>query len=413
MFLQNLFEQKLEWDEPLSGPLAREWQKFVSEPQQLNEISVPRYYFGALQARPQEIQLFGFCDSSSSAYAALVYAKINIEGSSSVNLVMSKSRVAPLKKLSIPRLELMSCLVLARLITSVKHMFESLIKVEIIRCWTDSISALYWVRGTNKEWKIFVENRVQEIRKLVCKELWAHCPGKENPADIPTRKPHHTVLEKQSQWWTGPSWLRSDRNSWPKEHIDEEIPEECINDIRKMNSATSALFTAAKPTANLQEIVPMDNISSYNKLLGIIAYVHRFVSKCRKCSTLKGELISTEIENAEKSVILFAQSQFDQKKLSNSEKQLGLYKDAQGLIRCKGRLANSDLSFETGNPILLPRDHPLSVMIIRQCHINVLHNGVKETLLELRSRFWIIKGRQLVKRILHSCTTCKRIEGVS
>ena len=413
VFMQKLFEKKLGWDDQIGETFEKEWKKFMTELERLNEISVPRYYFGALQAKPDQIQLFGFCDSSSTAYAALVYAKITIDGKSSVNLVMSKSRVAPLKKLSIPRLELMSCLVLSRLITSVKGMIETVARVEIIRCWTDSISALYWVRGVNKEWKIFVENRVQEIRKLVPDDLWAHCPGKENPADIPTRKLLPSVFEQQSEWWTGPPWLMQNESSWPQKKVLDEIPKDCVSEMRKNNAETTTLHTVAKPVVNLNDVISIETFSSYNKLVRTVALVQRFIGKCKKTSTAKGELSSSEIQKAEELIILSVQSQLDQKNLTNPEKQLGLYKDEQGLVRCKGRLNNSDLNVETRNPILLPRDHPLTTLVIRQCHANVLHNGVKETLLELRSRFWVVKGRQLTKKILHSCVTCRRIEGIS
>ena len=79
-----------------------------------------------------------------------------------------------------PRLELLSCLILSRLINNVKDSLNEIIPVDIKMCWTDSIMALYWIKGTNNEWKVFVENRVQEIRNLVPVAFWDHCPGKEN-----------------------------------------------------------------------------------------------------------------------------------------------------------------------------------------------------------------------------------------
>ena len=126
VFLQKLFQLKIGWDEHLQGELADEWAKLHSHLMKTKEISVPRYYFGNLEAKPAEIELYGFCDSSKQSYAAAVYAKITVEGKSSVSLVMSKSRVAPLAKTTIPRLELLSALILARLITSVKDALSPL-----------------------------------------------------------------------------------------------------------------------------------------------------------------------------------------------------------------------------------------------------------------------------------------------
>ena len=173
---------------------------------------IPRYYFGAVKARPREIELFGFCDSSEQTYAAAVYAKINIDGHSQTSLVMSKSRVAPLTKMSIPRLELLSALILARLIVTVDNALSPICYVKVMRCWTDSITTLYWIRGDEKEVKVFVENRVQEIGKLVQKEFWHHCPGEENPADIPTRNSSPLKLIQNSRWFQGPTWFSMNEN---------------------------------------------------------------------------------------------------------------------------------------------------------------------------------------------------------
>ena len=124
-------------------------------------------------------------------------------------------------------------------------------------------------------------------------------------------------------------------------------------------------------------------------------------------------MTAAEISKAEGIFIVQAQSSFEGQYLGKLEKQLGVFKDKDGLLRCKGRLNNSSLDIETRNPILIPRNHILANLIVKQSHENVLHNGVKETLMDLRSRFWIVKGRQLVKKIVHACKLCTRIQGLS
>ena len=91
--------------------------------------------------------------------------------------------------------------------------------------------------------------------------------------------------------------------------------------------------------------------------------------------------------------------------------QLGVVTDESGVMRCKGRLANSTLPEYTKYPILIPSGHHLSKLLIEDAHKRVMHNGVRETLNEIRSTFWLIRGRQTVRKILHSCVTCKRHEG--
>ena len=91
--------------------------------------------------------------------------------------------------------------------------------------------------------------------------------------------------------------------------------------------------------------------------------------------------------------------------------QLGLYIDEQKLLRCRGRLKNAPLQDNTKYPVLIPKDTYLAELIIRATHLMLMLAGVRETLTQLRQSYWILKGRQLVKRILHQCVTCKKVEG--
>ena len=93
--------------------------------------------------------------------------------------------------------------------------------------------------------------------------------------------------------------------------------------------------------------------------------------------------------------------------LERLKKQFNLFKD-EGVWRCGGRLANADIPFQEKHPILLPRSHHLATLVTREAHQRVFHNGVKDTLTEVRSRFWILKGRALVKKVVHQCIVCKK-----
>jgi len=81
-----------------------------------------------------------------------------------------------------------------------------------IYCWTDSSTALYWIRG-EEPWGTFVNNRVGEIRELTLKEMWRHVPGEMNSDDLPSRGCNAGVLLR-SRWWEGPSWLKLDEEAW-------------------------------------------------------------------------------------------------------------------------------------------------------------------------------------------------------
>ena len=412
VFLQRLFGRKIGWDEILPDELKATWERLIEFLMKAPEISFPRFYFGEVKMKPLSIELVGFCDSSEEAYAACVYAKITVNGKTDVNLVISKTRVAPLKKPTIPRLELLSALILARLISSVQTMLTPLCKTTVVRCFTDSITAMYWIKGEDKEWKTFVENRVQEIRSLVPKEKWNHCPGLENPADIATRSSNPVKLSENSRWFKGPEWLRGNENKWPERHMTD-LPEDCLKEVGSTckGSSNMTLLIETGTQMNISKILDATRFSSYMKLLRVTAYVLRFVKNCKdRCINTK-ELTAEELDEAEIVWIRDMQTQIDKKKSSSVEKHLDTFIDKDKIIRCQGRLKNSCLTFETRHPILLPREHHITSLIIWECHKNVLHNGTNQTLQELRTRFWVIKGRQLVKKTIYKCKLCKKLQG--
>ena len=123
--------------------------------------------------------LHGFGDASKAAYCAVVYLVYKTQdGTRRVRMLASKSTVAPLKSLTIPRLELMSARILAQLMDSVGKALEYQLKVNGRTFWLDSKTALYWIRNKG-EWKPFVRHRVNEILRLTSKAEWGHCSGGE------------------------------------------------------------------------------------------------------------------------------------------------------------------------------------------------------------------------------------------
>ena len=114
-------------------------------------------------------------------------------------MLTSKTRVAPLKPLTILRLELMSARVLATLVDKVKKALEVQVQIAEMRYWSDSKTALCWIENKG-EWKQFVRHRVNNILKLTQKEDWGHCPGRDNPADLGTRGLTAAKLEKSDLW---------------------------------------------------------------------------------------------------------------------------------------------------------------------------------------------------------------------
>ena len=161
----------------------------------------------------------------------------------------------------------------------------------------------------------------------------------------------------------------------------------------------------------------MQKFSSYQRLIRVTALVTRFIDNIRR-KKKKEELIlyqfvtSEEYDNAEVKWLTFIPQDFNQlKSYKQLKKDLNLEIFDDGLIRCKGRLKNAPVKFDTKFPILLPKDNYFTKLLVKYCHELVLHNGLKETLNELRTKFWIPKARNYIRKILFKCLLCKRHEG--
>ncbi|GFU26272.1 DUF5641 domain-containing protein, partial [Trichonephila clavipes] len=210
------------------------------------------------------------------------------------------SRVAPLKLLSIPCLELMACCVGARLVNSIlKALNMPDLKVTL---WCDSTTALGWIKEYGN-WSVFVANRVKEIRQLTQIQSWKYVPGNMNIADLLSRgcSPRQIL---SSRWWEGPSWLKQNSEYWPDGEISCE-PQEVNVERKKTKNANVDLANDAPPLL-------ICNVSDYDKMIRVFAWILRFVNNCRKdynkCK--EHELSIAEIENSEKQLIRLSQTYY-------------------------------------------------------------------------------------------------------
>lgn len=414
VFFQKLCQSKLDWDGPLPEHLVNEWRVLVSDLGEGVSISVPRHYFDGLNEDPSSITLCGFCDASKYAYAAVVYLKASTETRTSVRFVVSKTRVAPLQVQTIPRLELLSAFLLSKLIVAVAESLKPNLPQLEMQCYTDSLVTLYWIQGTHKEWKAFVQNRVNEIRRNVHPTLWKHTPGRSNPADLPSRGLTALELSTNQLWKEGPEWLRLGTQPPSSNPAAEVMPEECIQELKVTTKSLSLISAESRNT--IGDLMTCQNFSTYSRLLRVTAQVLKAVKRFKTGRSTSSDGTNTitpeELAEAETLWIISAQHQFNnEKNFQQQRRKLGLFKDSRGIWRCGGRLSNSDMPYAVKHPILLPRTHPLTALIIQEAHNRVFHNGVKETLTEARRKFWILKGRSLTRSLLHRCILCKRFEG--
>ena len=402
----------MEWDQPLTDSLLDEWNALVHDLQAEIQISIPRCYLRDVEGSPISISLCGFCDASTKAYAAVVYLRVEAVHGVRVQFIVSKTRVAPTQQLTIPRLELLSALLLARLITVVSDDLKLILPPFDLKCYTDSTVALYWIRGVEKDLKPYVNNRVTEIRNHVPPECWNHCPGLSNPADLSSRRLTLLELSLSQLWRQGPPpWLLI-QDVTPDQEADETtMPAECASEMKTSKEKTqNLLITTQAPT--IASVIKCKEFSTLSRLLRVTAYVLRAVKLFKRMNTCpKGPLAPQELVEAEELWIIDTQIMLkNESNLKVWWKQFDLFADDNGLIRCRGRLNNANLPYATKYPLFLPRNAYLTTLVVKRAHCRVMDNGVRETLTEIR-RYWIIKGRSLVRSIIHYCVTCKRHEG--
>ena len=194
-------------------------------------IEINRHVFKNISnSEIKSLELDGFGDSSSVAFGAAVYLRTELKsGKIDTNLIASKARLSPLKGETVPRLELMSALILSRLIITLSNALRSIVKVDHMYCWQDSQITLWWIYGITKEFKQFVRNRLVEIIKLVDFRKWRYCPSEENPSDIPTRGMKLSSLMKNSKCWRGPKFLSKTKKFWPSQLAFDKLE----NSMRK------------------------------------------------------------------------------------------------------------------------------------------------------------------------------------
>ena len=357
ILFQKLCQCKSDWDEVIPEELDGEWKLLVSDLKTASRLSLPRSYFSELTDPTISATLCGFCDASTKAYAAVVYLVLKTEIRSSVQFVAAKTKVAPLKSQTIPRLELLSALLLSKLIVSVHSSLQHQIPSLSVKCFTDSQVALYWIVGSDKEWKQFVQNRVAEIRRKVQSDQWYHCPGTTNPADLPSRGITMVELSVSQLWRFRPEWLRLDA---PVHSIDPlPMPESCSRELKAKTNPSHNLL-AVQNTNMIGSVIRCEDFGDLQKLLRVTTYVLRAVERFKTKRSSRADRAKTltpqEISASELLWVTHVQRELvQQKDFSTLRNQFRLYCDEKGLWRCGGRLQNADIPYAARHQILLPR----------------------------------------------------------
>ncbi|XP_076660082.1 uncharacterized protein LOC143363371 [Halictus rubicundus] len=399
ILMQELWANKLEWDESVPIELHTKWINYCQDLTYVKRINIARK---VVINNYTSLQLHGFCDASERAYGACIYIRARNCRDIQTQLLCAKSRVAPLKTLTLPRLELCAAHLMTKLFNNVLNSLRHL-QFNEIKFWTDSTIVLNWINSSPHALKTFVSHRVAEIQSITSKYEWRHVPSGDNPADKVSRGLTTAEYIGDRLWQFGPTWLSSEESQWPTTKLTAtEIPE-----MRPLK----AFVTQQTECETLQRF------SSFLKLQRVVAYCLRFRTNSSRKERVTIGLTTDEINKAVLRIIKLTQQEGFGKEIHSITKQndsssalspLNPFIDKDGLLRVGGRLAHSKLTYSEKHPLLLPKGHHVTNLIIRHHHLQNFHSGIQATLHSIRQRYWIPSGRNSVKHIIHACVTCRR-----
>ena len=405
--LQELWCAGYTWDEILPEEIQTKWMKNIEGLNQLLSHEFKR------KLKPDNVvglpEIHGFSDAGEKAYGSVIFLRWELtDGSYSCIPVMVKAFVAPLKKKSIPRLELMGCLSLTRLYATCN---EALTFAEISDCkkvlWIDSQTVLAWVKTSPRKFKPFVSARVAEIQETIDTQVFKYIQSQYNPADALTRGIPENQLEN---WMNGPSFLKQPEKDWPT--FEEPSPKENDVDAEKemKNCKQHSIECSVNSTEKIENPIMehlMKSCSSFRKARRALAYVLRFIHNAKGKVKKSGPISVEELKDSEVNLFKWCQTDLE---LETLDKKLMAKRDDQGVIRAHGRLENiRALSEDLRRPIVLPRKHALVTFLLKQLHETRGHCGYKSLMHESRRRFWIIGLRNTAKLLTRSCITCRKL----
>ncbi|XP_078382421.1 uncharacterized protein LOC144665122 [Oculina patagonica] len=445
--LQELCRHEVGWDDPIPDEIKVKWEKWRADLLQAKRVSIPRCYKPENFGRVVNAQLHHFSDASVKGYGQCSYLRLTDEHQRiHCSFVMGKSRVAPLKPVTIPRLELTAAVCSVRISQQLRQELEYRIDQEYF--WTDSRVVLGYISNVSRRFHVFVANRVQEIQENTSVDQWKYIESKQNPADEASRGMKAQEL-LDSRWITGPAFLWERENQWLASKEEDYKLQGSDPEVKKSVVMVTAatMQTAQTHSEKLSLAERIEYFSDWYRAKRAVALRQRYIRCLRdrvhkkqgsqeetrqlKVSDLKSaecEIIRTTQKKAFKEEIAILQKMkqestdpdsrdFAQQRKVNMKTCSSLYKldpfiDEDGILRVGGRLRRASLADNIKFPIILPRDSHATKLIIKHFHERTRHQGKGMTLNEIRSNgFWVVSGSSVVASLISSCVKCQRLRG--
>ncbi len=437
--LQDLCKEKIDWDDDIPEEYRARWEKWRTELPALEQFVLARCIKPADFGTPVKQQIHSFSDASSTGYGQVSYIRqVNDKGDIHCAFLMGKSRLAPLKSITIPRLELTAALVSAKIGTMLNDELEL---PDEGTYWTDSTTVIKYINNDQARFHTYVANRVQAIRDITDRNQWRYVDGKDNPADDASRGMKINRFLEQKRWIYGPDFLWRPENEWPE--FPEKVEETPVHDLEI--KTTCATKVEQKSILNRLEY-----FSEWHLVKKIVSWLLRLLMKpkreqptqrkgsvAQKTSAPKPRPITIEeMEKAEAVILKLVQRNAfpdeivaleeisetkhnDNRTKKRKEKavikkisslfRLDPFIDEYGLLRVVGRISKStELSEDAKHPVILPKKGHITSLVIRHVHEKVAHAGRGITLNELRSKYWVVNGNSAVRHHISKCVKCRR-----
>lgn len=419
IIIQEIWRAKVDWDQLVPEHIADAWEQFIQTLPEMESVNIPRWI--GMSKSCSEMEIHGFSDASAKAFAAAVYVRcIQADGSISVSLLASKTKVAPLKTVTIARLELCGALLLARLVSAVREAFSE--HQLAVYCWCDSEIVLHWLHRPSSDAMVFVANRVNEIQITTMEKgaQWRYVSTKVNPADLASRGCMPSVLASSTAWWSGPDYLRQAEEKWPEQTWRAQPPPLDVMELRPPVRIIAAVVVSRGDIRKGEHHI-LDCYSDWNKLVNVIGWMCRLFDNARarkrKVERTRGDLTAEEKAAARLHVYRLAQQQTFAAEIASCQAtgkvsktsalfRLNPFLDQEGILRLNGRLMNAPIHYDAKFPIVLSDKGHVTRLLMQEAHQETKHGGVQQILQYLRQEFWILRSRNLASSTVHHCAGC-------
>lgn len=448
--LQDLCKLNFAWDKDLPDHYIEMWREWMAGLSCIGELSVNRCLkpksFGPITSA----QLHHFSDASESGYGCVTYLRLtNSKLEVHTSFIMGKSRVAPLKHTTMPRMELTAAVLAVRMDRMIKAELQLALENSIF--WTDSTSTLKYIQNENKRFKTFVANRVNTIREFTKVKQWRYINTKQNPADCASRGLKASALLNSKAWLNGPEFLKCHESEWTNSDIftqthegDEDADVEVKKDVLIMNlivkeeqnpthtfihyhSNWNNLTRAVAWLLKLKDVLlqlshkrkEILTNTSKNSNAEKKCLMERKMQIVKKCMNVQ-QITLEDVKRAENAIVRFTQMEAFPEEIETLQKE-NTHVSRQshirkldpilqdGILHTGGRLSKMAMPEEQKHPMILPKHHHVSKLVLKHIHEQLGHCGRNHMLAKLRQQYWIPAANSLARKIRSECVFCKRL----